>query len=366
MNNIIEVSKQAGKKARKLWLNAIDANIYIENLEKKYDFQKKPFDVESILGEYDAPEKQEQGLVVYSLAKQGNTAIYGNDEVEKENLLNVLIYSICKNYMATEVNIYILDYGSEQTRMFENFPQVGGIAYVSDEETTKNTFKFISEEIKYRKKLFSSYGGSIDIYNSKNEERLPQILFAINNYEGLLDLYGNIGEGLGPIARECERYGISIVVTCSAPSVMGRRLTQSFNNKYTLHLPDTTDYMGIFNITTRMNPRDILGRGILKGESLHEFQTASIVNQDVSLNDHLDSLVESIKQQNSAVSKPIPVLPEIVTLDTIIKDISTLTKVPIGIARESLRTIKYDFMQFPSTLISSNKLININGFMDSL
>ena len=43
-----------------------------------------------------------------------------------------------------------------------------------------------------------------------------------------------------------------------------------------------------------------------------------------------------------------------------------MKKVPIGISRGRLETVKYDFTQYLTTNIASNKLININCFMDSL
>ena len=130
MNNVIEVSNATNKKTKRLWLDDIPPIILVDQLEKKYNYQIVPYDVKAIIGEYDAPENQEQGLLVYSLKGNGNTAIYGNDEVEKEKLLNSIVFSICKNYSVSEINMYIIDYGSEQMRMFSDFPQIGGMVFV--------------------------------------------------------------------------------------------------------------------------------------------------------------------------------------------------------------------------------------------
>jgi len=366
MKNIIEVSKISNKKVKRLWLNNIDPIILVDNLEKKHSFVAKQFDIKAIIGEYDAPEKQEQGLLVYSVKKNGNTVIFGNDEIERENLLNTVIYSICKWHTTKEINIYAVDYGSEQLRIFSDFPQVGGIAFMGEDEKIKNLFKLIVEEVKKRKKLLIPYGGSLDSYNSKNEVKLPQILFVLNNYEGILEIYNNIYEDISSIGRDCERYGITMLLTCNTPSTLGRKVGQCFNNKYALHLTDPADYFAVFNMKSKIKLREILGRGLVNNEGIHEFQTASIVDEGKSINDYIEEVAKKLKERDSELAPPIPSLPDRVTLDLIENDITTIQKVPIGISKDTLKIIKYDFTAATSTSITSNKLQNINSFIDSL
>ncbi len=366
MNNIIEISNMTNKRVKRLWLNDIDSIILVDNLKIKYNVSKKNYDVCAIIGEYDAPEKQEQGLLLYSLAKDGNTAIFGTDEVEREKLINTIIYSICTNYVAREVNIYILDYGSESTRMFSKFPQIGGIVFANEDEEMKNLFKLINEEIKTRKKLLIDYGGSIENYNSKNTTKLPQILLIINNYDGLLEEYNTIYEDIATIARECERYGIYLVISCGLPSILGRKTSQCFSNRYALHLPDSSDYFTAFGERCRTKPRNSIGRGIVKNGGIHEFQTASILSEDTDINDYLNDVVQKIKAVDSSKAPKIPTLPEKVTFDLLETENIEIDKVPIGISKNTLKLVKYDFSYFAATNIASNRLANINSFMDSL
>ena len=365
MKNIIEVSKTAKKKAKRLWLNDIGPIILVDNLEKKYEFSPKPYNVEAIVGEYDAPEKQEQGLLVYSLKEDGNTIIYGNDEIERENLLDSIIYSICKSHSSNEINIYAVDYGSEQLRMFSRLPQFGGIIYMEDDEGIKNLFKLIQDELKTRKSLLLNYS-NLENYNLKNDKKLPQVIFILNNYESILEVYNTIYEDIASIGRDCERYGIYLILTCSAPATVGRRVSQCFNNKYALHLADSSDYYGVFDMRSKIKPRDTLGRGLVNVDGIHEFQTSSIVPEESNLNEYLEKFTEKAKEVFKDNAKVIPTLPEKITFDIIEKEISTLEKVPIGISKDTLKTIKYDFKSSIATSITSNKLIYINCFMDSL
>ena len=366
MNSIIETAKQCNMKVRRLWLDNIDKIILIENLIKKYQIEATPYKVEAILGEYDAPEKQEQGLLKFDLLEQGNTIIYGNDGSEREGLLNSIIFSSCLLHKAEELNIYMIDYGSETLRMFNNFPQVGGMVFMGEEEKYRNVLKLIMGEIRNRKKKLVSYGGSLETYNQQNEEKIPTILFILNNYEGLVEIHQDIYDTVAPIARECTRYGIILIITCNAPSSVGRKISQSFDNKYTLHLNDPTDYYSVFNVKSNTKPRDIFGRGLAYNDGVHEFQTASIVDEEHSLTEYMQEVSKMLQEQNEKKAPPIPSLPERITFELVKDAIGDLKKVPIGISRGRLEVVKYDFTQYLTTNIASNKLININCFMDSL
>ncbi len=366
LQNIIEVSKLTNKKVKKLWLNNIEPIILVNDLMKKYAITPALYDVKAIIGEYDAPEKQEQGLLTYSLREDGNTVIYGNDEEEREKLLNTIVYSSCIAHTASEINIYAIDYGSESLRMFHDFPQVGGLVFMGEDEKFKNVFKLIMEQIKERKKLLIPYGGSLEAYNNKNEKKLPYILFILNNYEGILESYNSIYEEVSSIGRDCERYGVILIVTCNTPTTLSRRVAGCFENKYALHLSDTSDYYGIFNMKCRVKPRDTFGRGLVYNDGIHEFQTASITDLDHSVNEYMEKVKDAMKQNNQESAPPIPSLPTKVTKDLVEHEITTMEKVPIGISKETLKLVKYDFTAFTATTIASNKLLYINSFMDSL
>ena len=364
LQSIIEVSKLTNKRVKRLWLNDIDPIILIDNLEKKYNFKIKPHDITAIIGEYDAPEKQEQGLLTYSLSSNGNTIIYGNDEREREKIINAIIYSICKNHSAEEANIYAIDYGSESLRKFSKFPQVGGLVFMGEDERFKSLFKLINEELKNRKKLLVDYNGAIELYNMKNEKKLPQIVFVINNYEGILEAYNNIYEDIASIGRDSERYGVYIILASETPATVGRRVSQCFPNKYALHLADSSDYYSVFNLKSKIKPRDTFGRGLANNDGVHEFQTASIIDNEEKVSEFLDEM--TLKIPNDIIAPQIPSLPNKVTLDIIEKEITTIEKVPIGIMKETLKVVKHDFTSAFANYILSNKLKNINSFMDSL
>ena len=364
MNSIIEVSNREKKKAKKLWLDNIPDYLFHDQLQQKYGFEPKKYDVSAIVGEYDAPEEQKQGLVEYNLKNCENTLIFGNDGEEREKLINSMLYSIVKNYSSEEVNIYIVDYGSESSRIFSEFPQVGGMAFAGEEEKFKNTFKLITNTISQRKKICVPYGGSFEEYNKNNEKKLPQVLFIINNYESFLEMYKTFSDTIVSVCRDCTRYGVYFMISLNLNSSLGRRASLCFNNRYAFHFTDNDEYVNIFDMKCKTIPRDILGRGICRVDGiLHEFQTYSISDEEHTDSDVVKELLEKVKQTKMPLAPRVPELPERVTLDLVEKDIKNVLRIPIGINRNSLKTAYLDFSTFPFVCIASNRLTNIDNFI---
>ena len=50
------------------WLDKIDSEIYVTNLMKKYNFQAQPWDLKTVIGEYD-DEKTAQNVASYMRTK---------------------------------------------------------------------------------------------------------------------------------------------------------------------------------------------------------------------------------------------------------------------------------------------------------
>ncbi|MDD6223500.1 MAG: type VII secretion protein EssC, partial [bacterium] len=367
MNTIIQTAHQVNKKARKLWLDNIPAIILVSDLERKYQITTTPYQVSAILGEYDAPELQDQGLVVYNLLEDGNTIIYGNDGSEKENLLNILIYSTSKNHSSSEINYYIIDYGSESLRRYQKLPQVGGMVFASDDEKYSNLLKLIKEELQTRKKLFVDYGGEYKNYNTNNPNKLPLKVVILNNYASIYESNPNIYEELPELIRDSERYGIVFLLTCNTINSIPSKISQNCRNTYAFKLKDASDYTAIFGMKTKVVPRETEGRGLVKHEVIHEFQTASILNNETELNQFLLDFINKQNDNNPIKAQQIPTLPKIVKYQNV-KDTEkiTLENIPIGISKKELEIIKVNFLANLGNIITANKITNTEKFIRSL
>ena len=366
MKSIMDVAKKTKKKAKRLWLDSLKGIILESDLEEKYHFKKEPYKVEAIIGEYDVPEMQKQGLLKYSLLEQGNTLIYSIDIEEFEMVLDIIIYSTITNYTSEEINYYIFDYGSRSLSKFARASHIGGIVYPGENEKYHNLFKLIKEVIEERKKLLADYGGDYQQYIKENNKRLPLITIVLNNYDAMQDLDNNLYDDLPDLIRGSEHYGIIFIITAIGISSVPRRIAQNLQNTYILKVKDPTDYISAFGIRKKIIPSKVKGRGIFSDETLHEFQTASIQGENKNINEYLRYKIQDINQQNPVKAKKIPELPEQVKLEDVEQEINDLSNVPIGLNIDDLEINTYDFATTYGTIIIGNRLKNYLFFINSL
>ncbi len=366
LKSIISVADSLGKRANKLWLENIPETILVDELFEKYNFEIKPNEYIALLGEYDAPEEQMQGLVTYNLLKDGNTIIMGNDGSEREKALNALIYSTSRCYSPEEVVYYIIDYGSEQLYQFKDLPHIGGIVTSGSEDKLKSLFKMIRSETNRRKKLFANYGGSYESYiNSNPSEKVPINIIIVNNYSSLFDSNQYVYDVFPDLVRDSYRYGILFVFTCDAPNSVPNRVSQNCDNIIAYNLKEDYGFTSAFNERVKIVPRDIFGRGLTKVNGVHEFQTASIVPPEQNQSDYLREYIKQFEGINVHV-KHIPEVPEVVTFDDVKNKLTGINSIPIGISKEDISVETYDFKANKSCLILSNRITDTTYFVRSL
>ena len=366
MNEIIKISNQVNKFAKRLWLDNIPSLILVDKVEEKYQIKHTPFNVTATIGEYDAPELQKQGIVQYNPAEDGNLLIIGTDGAEREQLLNALIYSICKNHSTEEVNFYSVDYGSESLRMFTNFPHFGGMVFNGDMEKYSNLLKLLYNEQNKRKKMFVDYGGDYKNYIKNSGQKLPLKIIIFNGFDNIKDNIQSILDIIPEMTRDSSRYGIVYIITANSKSSASTKLNQNINKVLALKLKDKMEYNDALGGKTRQIPADILGRGMLNNGNIHEYQTASIVEDNATLSNYLIELSKKLKEQNTIRVQKIPTLPNHVRLEDVIDEFETLKTVPIGIEKNSLDIKTMDMVSNIGNLILSNKIINTVPFVKSL
>ena len=366
MNNIIEVSNKTNKKVERLWLENIDPIILVNNLYQKYNFRPVPYEFNVIFGEYDAPEKQEQGVANYNYLEEGNMIIYGQDGTEKEKFLGTLLYSTSITHSPEEVNFYFIDYGSESLRRFRKLPHVGDMVFAGEDEKFSNTMKMIAQQIKVRKQLFADYGGEYMNYIKNSGEKLPLKVYVVNNFDSLYEAHNELFDDLPELIRDSNRYGIIFIFTCTATNSIPSKISQNFNKFIAFKMKDSSDYQTIFDLKNNVTLKEVEGRGIIKHDILHEFQAASIVDDEDKLNDYIMSYIAELEKTCKVKADPIPRLPDVVDFDYVKDSIKDLYSVPIGVYRKQLEIVPYDFLSNVGTIVSSNKAVNTISFVKDL
>ncbi len=364
---LIGIAEKEDIHVRQLWLDRIPDIIYLEDLKKKYGYQKQNFVMNPIVGEFDDPNNQRQGLLTLPLTTSGHTAIYGVTGSGKENLLSTVTYSMITTYAVEEVNIYILDLGAETLKMFINAPQVGDVATTYDKEKINNLFKMIREEIEKRKDLFTDYNGDYQTYCKESGKSIPNIVVIINNFAAFLELYAPLEEDLIQLTREGLKYGIIFIISATNVNTIRYKLAQNIGQKLVLQLNDDSEYTGLIGRTNGVFPSKAQGRGLVRLEEVYEFQTAYISD---SVSQTVKSTIEILKSQMKTKARLIPVLPEIVTVDFLKESIRGLNNLPIGVCTEDLSVVSLDlrknFINIVATQDISITEKFICGFTDVL
>ena len=350
---------------RPLWLDPIPELIYVDRLEEKYGVQDAPFVLEPIVGEYDDPFNQRQDVLTVPLSRDGNCLLYGSTGSGKSEFLTALCYSVLKNHSAEEVNVYLMDFGAETLKMFEDAPQVGGVVLSGDEEKTLNLLKMLSREIEYRKALFSDFGGDYAGYCRSGEKKLPNILVLLNNYAGFAENYESLQDLLTAVTRDGVKYGIYFVVTANAVNAVRYRTQQNFKTLLTMQLNDPTDYVIVMGKTDGLIPTKYKGRGLVKLDRVYEFQGASCAEfgetQDV-----MRRFCQELAEKSSLRARRIPVLPEIVNLDFVREKAGNLEAVPMGVSRRSLEIAGVNLRSRVVFPVVTQDLQAAAGFVDEL
>jgi len=350
---IIKTAEDENIRTRLLWLEPIPPMILLEDLRKKYsEIKEKDFILNPLVGEYDDPAHQKRHPLYLPLS-EGNAIFYGFAGSGKTTLTTTMIYSLLCEHTTETLNIYILDFGSETLRIFKDAPQVGDVVISSESEKIINLFKMMRDEITARKKLFSDWGGDYKSYCSTSGNYVPNIVIIINNYSALLELYENSEEYISQLSSEGIKYGIHMVLTANSTNAIRYKLLQNFAHLFVLQLNDDSDYAGILGKTDGVLPSKFKGRGLIKYDTVYEFQVAHITEPS-NLNNEVKSLcLELSERQDCRRSRKIPILPDKVDTEFFSNMKINERQIPIGVNKNNLNIEYIDIESSLMTVVAS-------------
>jgi len=355
-NYISKISEDEGVKRWKMWLDPISSHIYIDDLTKRYSSTKsRKFVLNPIVGEFDDPAHQSQGVLRVPITNGGNVIVYGSAGNGKEMFIEAMCYSLMNEHSPEEVNIYILDFGSETLTSFSESPYIGDVVLSFETEKVNNLFKLMIGKLETRKKLLAEFGGDMLQYNANAEKPEPSLVVVINNYAAFTELYEDKSAEINYLTREGTKYGIYFVFTCTGANNVRFSLLQNFKNIYCLQLNNTDDYSSIVGKTDGLFPEPFKGRGFFRRDkdSLLEFQVANITTEEVSykfIREYAKMLAEKYSDFGAV---GVPVLPEVVNAQFLSPHIKRddISCIPIGVEKETLSISFYDFTTSPVNLV---------------
>ena len=320
---------------RSLWLDPIPAFIYIADLEKKYGYVPAKFELNPVVGEYDDPSNQQQGLLTIPFSSDGNCLVYGATGNGKTTFITAICYSLIRHHSPDELNLYIMDFGSETMKAFEAAPQVGDVVTATEPEKIANLFKLLRRELENRKVLFSDFGGEYRSYIRSEQKTVPNIVVILNNYSAFVELYEDYQEEFTILSRDGTKYGLYFVVTAGSTNAVRYKTQQNFKMLLTMQLNDPTDYAMVVGKTDGLLPSKFKGRGLAALDRVYEFQTAYCTEAEDKL-EYIRQYCKTLASSCKARAKRIPVLPDVVSYDYVASVAGSCASVPVGVNKANL------------------------------
>lgn len=363
MEFISDMAKEENISVRQLWLPEIPAMILVDDIKEKYAHDKQD-GIVAVIGELDDPYRQKQEILTMDFTNNGNAVVYGASGSGKEMLLATMMYSLIKDYTAREINMYVLDFGAEILKTFENAPQVGDVITDGQDEKIESLVAMLRMEIDVRKKTFADYGADFNTYRKNVENPVPAIVVVINNYSQFMESYEKYEQELTSLTRECAKYGIYFVITEASVNGIRHRMAQNLSQVLVLQFNDKSEYISILGSTGGVYPAKINGRGILKRDETYVFQVARVVEEQEKQAMFLRNMCLDMRKQSEVMARRVPVLPDSVAVSDLIQ--ATFDSVPLGIASDTLGTFEYSFTKRNALPVLAQRLDDTYAFVNAL
>lgn len=356
MEYLDRLARDENIRERQLWMPEIPEDIRLDELLEKYSHETAAGSgLRAVIGELDDPYTQSQRLLDVNFTEVGNVLIYGAAGSGKEMMLNAILYSLYKAYTPSELNAYIMDFGSEIMKMYESAPHTGSVMIDGEDEKIHSFISMIDKEVRYRKKLFAEFGGNMDRYNASENDRVPYILVIVNNYSHFYESYEKYEDIMITLTRECPKYGIYFVLTATNTMAVRYRMLQNFRQMYVMQMNDKADYASILGNTGGVIPPEIKGRGILKTDETYVFQTAHIVGEDEDLLNFIKQFAADLTQRaEGACAKQVPVVPKFISGLDAANNMNSFDQLPLGISYSSYNYVKVNAVEKNVLLVISD------------
>ena len=287
------------------------------------------------IGLYDKPHVQSQGIQMINFDEEGHYGIYGAPGSGKTTMLMTILMAIGKWYSPQNAKIYILDFNSNITKLFENMPHVAGVALAHEEDKIHKIAEVIEKEIEKRRDDFSEYGiSSLKAYRNYVSKKYPAIILAIDNLIPVFEAYPAYEKFLHRIVSEAASYGIYLVYTANSQNGIKFKIIQNMRSAIAFELADKSDYSSITGKPESLSALRIKGRGLFKCQNTPiEFQAALYGkgNGAVEMGNYLKRTFEDMcKCWTQPKEVLIQKIPDKITADILSEIYEKRDEIPVG------------------------------------
>ena len=316
LERIEQAAQDTGVRARQLWLEPLPTYLSIDGVIERYGRPASaPGELAGVVGAYDDPAHQRQGLLSVSFTTGGSLLVYGTPDSGVEMLLSGLIYSLVCWVGPRALNVYAIDCGTESLRAFAAAPQVGDVVNAADDEKVPRLLGMLEAEYARRKKLLVPYGGSYQRYAQANDD-LPAIVVVLNDIAAFTETFPKLEDRYVRLLRDSGRNGVYMVATAAGTSSVRLRMRSLFRQVLACDPVDASDYQVIFGSMRGQPQPHGFGRGLVRlDDRLLEFQAAHAAPADgedefAFIQATCEALAHRAEVDGEPVAPAVPTVPE--------------------------------------------------------
>ncbi|MDD3223245.1 MAG: type VII secretion protein EssC [Clostridium sp.] len=349
------------------WLPPLENKIYLEDIDEISNSEDRA-DLKVVIGMYDDPYNQCQNILGVDIEKENHIALYGSAGMGKTIFLQTVILELAGKNSPEYLNFYILDCGNGTLNLFGSLVHIGEVVLGSDMDRSKKLLNFIIKEIDSRKRLLSSTSTmSITDYNNKTGNKIPSVIFIIDNINVFISTYPDFLDKLVKIVRDGASLGVHVIYTAITSNSIMNKIKENITYSLAYNLNDKTEYNEIFGrMTSGVSPDKLEGRGLFKLEKVLEFQTALPVKSDeFGWSQKIREKIEEINSRNPHIKvKKLPVLKGILPLHEFLhgNDFLNYTlhgfnynnMVPIGVNTDNLEGMHLNLLDVDHMVIAGS------------
>ena len=349
------------------WLPPLAERISLDELYfEKPQWTSGKSNLEIVFGKIDIPSRQTQICAVHSFSKDGNIALFSGPGMGKTNFLLTVALDLARRNTPEQLNIYLLDFGTNGLLPLLNLPHVADIIYADDNEKIPKFVVRLNDEMRRRKSLFASHTvATLEAYEQVSGEVLPKIVLFIDSFEGLRGTPNELAlEGIiTTISRDGAGFGLYLVLTAGRLAALRASLQSNIKTKISLKLTDDSESKTIVG-RTQLVIEDLPGRGLIKVDNPEIFQVA-LPNKGVDAFEITENLkaeiVEIDKHWKGERPHRIPIVPELLSFNNFSTMPSTKQAIqnqefPFGISYDDVISVSIAIKQLGHILVEWDKV----------
>ncbi|MGD7007056.1 type VII secretion protein EssC [Metabacillus sp. 84] len=352
VGKIEETQKKLGiKKLASPWLPPLE-----ERLSRIAYMSERQNEV--VMGMIDEPEKQSQTPFSYKMIDDGSIGIFGTSGYGKSVSVMTLLMGMAAKLTPEELHIYMLDFGNGALLPLRQLPHTADYLLMDQPRKIEKFMVLIKEELTRRKKLFQQHEvSSIKMYNNLNDNKLPIIMLAIENFDIIREEMYDLETEINQLLRDGQSLGLFMILTASRGNSVRHAMMNNLKTKIVHYMLDSSEAFGIIG-KPPYDMEALPGRAFIKKDQTYFAQMFLPADgaDDYEMMDQLKEDIQMLVEKYSSCKrpKPVPMLPSELSTITFTQYVETQPKpgiIPIGLHEELVQPVSLNLLKNKHCLI---------------